>query len=84
MSEPAELALKWVLLDAHDHGFPVKVMYVIDERTLDLLTGFAPRDTVMDELKREGEKILEKAEQIADELGVDVETEKKPCGRSLE
>ncbi|AAM01359.1 universal stress protein [Methanopyrus kandleri] len=77
-SEPAELALKWALLDAHDHGFPIKVMYVVD-RSLDLLTGFAPRETVLKELKERGEKILEEAEQIAGELGVDVKIEKKVC-----
>ncbi|WP_456484319.1 universal stress protein [Methanopyrus kandleri] len=78
-SEPAELALKWALLDAHDHGFPIKVMYVVDERSLDLLTGFAPRETVLKELKERGEKILEEAERIAGELGVDVKIEKKVC-----
>ncbi len=76
-SEPAELALRWALLDAHDHGFPIKIMYVVDERPLDELTGFAPKETVLKELRGRGKRILNRAERMANELGVDVEIEKK-------
>ncbi|WP_456455681.1 universal stress protein [Methanopyrus sp.] len=76
-SEPAELALRWALLDAHDHGFPIKIMYVVDERSFDELTGFAPKETVLKELRGRGERILNRAERMANELGVDVEIEKK-------
>ncbi len=76
-SEPAELALRWALLDAHDHGFPIKIMYVVDERSFDELTGFAPKETVLKELRERGERILNRAERMANELGVDVEIEKK-------
>jgi len=77
-SEPAETALKWALLDAHDHGFPVKVLYVVDKRSVDLVAGFAARrEKVVEELKKEGERTLEKVDRIAEDLGVDVEIEKK-------
>ncbi len=77
-SDPSKLALKWALLDAHDHGFPVKLLYVVDQRSVDMLSGFASqREKVVEELRREGEKVLEEAERIAEEMGVDVELEKK-------
>ncbi|WP_456481812.1 universal stress protein [Methanopyrus sp.] len=76
-SKPARIALKWALLDAHDHGFPVKVVYVVDERSVDMLSGFASRETVLEELKRSGEKTLDEVDRIARELGVDVEIQKK-------
>ncbi|WP_457614686.1 hypothetical protein [Methanopyrus sp.] len=40
--------------------FPAKVVYIIDEHSLDPFTGFASWNTMMEELRREGEKILER------------------------
>ncbi len=76
-SEVSERALRWALLDAEDHDLPVKVIYVVDERVVECTAARGSAEAARKELRKQGEKILDRVDKVAEELGCeDVEIEK--------
>ncbi|NPB02313.1 MAG: universal stress protein [Methanopyri archaeon] len=77
-SEVSERALRWALLDAAGHGIPIKVLYVVDERAVEAAAARGSAEAAREELRKKGERILDKVDEIAEELGCeDVKVEKK-------